>query len=253
MKNQARFTGKAEIYARFRPGYPDALLDWLWQEAKLVPGSRIADIGSGTGIFSEQLLARGLEVWGVEPNTDMRALAEEALAGRAGFTSVSGDAEATGLAEHAFDLVTAAQSFHWFDPGPFGEECRRILKPDAPVALIWNSREPRNALVVENAGICRKYCREFYGFSGNNAADRTEIFEGFFRDGAYLAKSFDNPQRYDLEAFIGRNLSSSYAPQPEERIRAEFIAALTELFRKYADDDGTIAIPHRTRCIFGRV
>ncbi len=251
--NKAKFTGKAELYGRFRPAYPEAMLDWLWQEAGLAAGATVADIGSGTGILARQLLARRLVVCAVEPNADMRAIAEKELGGEPGFISVDGCAEATGLADGSVGLAVAAQAFHWFDADSFRAECRRILTPGAPAALIWNSREPRNAMLHENAELCRKYCPGFYGFSGSGAADRSELFDRFFRDGKWVSRNFDHPLRYDLESFLGRNLSSSYAPGPEDRVRPEFIAALTGLFEKYKDSDGRVGMPNRARCIFGRV
>src|SRR5215475_8725050 len=68
----ARFTGRAENYARFRPGYPDAVIDLLRAEAGWSEQSAVADIGAGTGMSSELFLRNGNRVWAVEPNADMR-------------------------------------------------------------------------------------------------------------------------------------------------------------------------------------
>jgi SAM-dependent methyltransferase len=88
MDPRERFTATVDRYARHRPDYPEALLDWL---AGLVSGRRAVDLGAGTGILTRQLAARGWDVVGVEPNAAMR---ERAAA--AGGTYVDGSAEATG-------------------------------------------------------------------------------------------------------------------------------------------------------------
>ncbi len=75
----------------------------------------MADIGSGTGIFSHQLLERDLTVFGVEPNDDMRMMAEQSLNLYSRFKSIKATAENTTLKENSVDLVTVAQAFHWFD------------------------------------------------------------------------------------------------------------------------------------------
>ncbi len=103
-------------------------------------GRRVADIGSGTGIFTELLLLKGCFVTGVEPNAPMRQAAEQKLGGYDRFYSLEGSAEQTGLADHSIDLITVAQAFHWMDPAPTKKEFNRILKPGGRIALIWNLR-----------------------------------------------------------------------------------------------------------------
>src|SRR5581483_8140336 len=141
MKSTERFGNRVEDYVRTRPGYPEALLPWLMRQCGLRAGDAAADIGSGTGLFTRELLRQGLRVEGVEPNAPMRAAGDEFLAefGEA-FHSREGTAEATGLADHSVGLVTAAQAFHWFRPEPTRAEFARILAPGGQVALIWNVR-----------------------------------------------------------------------------------------------------------------
>lgn len=72
MNNTTRFNGKAEIYAKARPGYSAELFDYLKNVLLISEGSVFADIGSGTGIFSEHLLHNGYRVYAIKPNADMR-------------------------------------------------------------------------------------------------------------------------------------------------------------------------------------
>ena len=71
----------------------------------------------------------------MEPNPEMRAIAEGQFRGLPNFISVPRPAEATSLPEHAFHLITAAQAFHWFDPERFNNEAERLLKPSGEVVL----------------------------------------------------------------------------------------------------------------------
>src|SRR4051812_47679251 len=88
-----RFSNRVEDYVRYRPDYPAEAIARLVLELRLAPGGRVADVGSGTGIFTRALLARGLEVFAVEPNREMRATAEAALGDNPRFHSVDGTAE----------------------------------------------------------------------------------------------------------------------------------------------------------------
>ena len=135
-----RFTNRVANYARYRPGYPPAVLTCLRDECGLSPGSTVADVGSGTGILTELFLANGNHVYAVEPNEAMRQAAELSLAHYPGFTSVDGRAEATTLADDSVDFVTAGQAFHWFDAAASRVEFNRILRPGGYTALVWNAR-----------------------------------------------------------------------------------------------------------------
>ena len=108
-----RFSDRAENYAKYRPGYPDEMLQYF--RDLVTPPATVADIGSGTGILTRQLLNSGYELYAVEPNEAMRREAERTLSGHPGFRSMDGTAEATTLADRSVDLITCAQAFHWFD------------------------------------------------------------------------------------------------------------------------------------------
>src|SRR6266700_201745 len=95
----SRFSDRVENYVRYQPGYPAEVLHTLRAECGLTPGDRIADIASGTGIWTRMLLANGNPVFGVEPNPEMRAAGERFLEEFPQFTSVAGTAEATTLAD----------------------------------------------------------------------------------------------------------------------------------------------------------
>src|SRR5260370_37311068 len=146
-----RFSNRVADYARYRPGYPPAVLDLLRSECSLRPGHVIADIGSGTGLLSELFLKNGNRVFGVEPNEAMRQAGEEHLASYDGFTSINGFAEATHLLNASVEFVTAPQAFHWFEPRATRREFIRILKPRGWVVVLWHDRR------MEEAQLTRDY------------------------------------------------------------------------------------------------
>ncbi|NYE04284.1 SAM-dependent methyltransferase [Bacillus niacini] len=149
------------------------------------------------------------------------------------------------------DLVIAAQAFHWFDQEKFKLECKRILKQDGKVALVWNNRDFSSPLIKENAEIFKKYCPNFYGFSGG-IGDGEEIFNQFFLFGQYELKWFPNDLVMDLEGFLGRNLSASYSLKESEKEYKFFVEAIGNLFVKYSHN-GKIVMPNFTRSYLGQV
>lgn len=96
-KARERFKDRVENYVKYRPGYPKAIFDFMATHLGLRPSSVIVDLGSGTGLSCAPFLERGNEVYGVEPNDNMRAAAERLLAGYPRFYSKKGSAESTGL------------------------------------------------------------------------------------------------------------------------------------------------------------
>src|SRR6266849_5725481 len=133
-----RFTRRVENYVKYRPGYPQAIIDLLQKECQLTTNAVIADVGSGTGKLTELFLKNGYRVLGIEPDTDMRAAAEQLLQKYPRFTSIAAPAEATTLADQSVDVVTAGQAFHWFDRELARREFARILVPNGWVVLVSN-------------------------------------------------------------------------------------------------------------------
>jgi ubiquinone/menaquinone biosynthesis C-methylase UbiE len=251
MKPTEKFTDKADSYAKYRPSYPNEYVEYLLTASRLKEGNIVADIGSGTGILSRKLLEKGLTVIGVEPNDEMRLIAEQSMNKDGRYISVKAAAENTTLQDRSVDLVTVAQAFHWFDPEKFRLECKRILKQDAMVALVWNSRDGSSDLNKESGEICQKHCPNFKGFSGG-IGETEEVFKQFFQDGKYDFRGFQNHLAFNFEGFLGRYLSASYSPKKTDKEYDPFLSSLTKLFEKYSKN-GKIVIPNVTRSYLGKV
>ncbi len=246
--NEQQFNKKGKLYHSARPAYPEALFQTLREQ--IPPQSVVADVGSGTGIFSARLLTIAQRVFAVEPNESMRAAAEEAQDSPR-FFSVAGSAEATSLPCACVDCVTAAQAFHWFDQKQFRAECLRILKPGGLVFLVWNDRELTDPVILQNAEINARFCPRFRGFSNGDCGEQRPFLSSFF-GGEYQTLSFPNPSFYSLKQFIARNLSSSFAPFPEDTGFSAYVAALTALFEQHCQD-GILRYPYTTHCYFGKL
>ena len=250
MSNTDKFSGKAQHYDVGRPSYAPELIDLFYSHYHLTPQSVIADIGSGTGKFTEQLLKKGSYVYAVEPNEDMRTVAATKLHQYNRVKIINGSDAATTLADESVDGITVAQAFHWFDPTAFKSECRRILKKDGTVFLIWNMRDEDAPINEETYTIFKQYCPNFYGFSGGVQKDNRAI-SAFFNE-QYVVEKRPNPLYYSKETFLQRCLSASYALKEEDANYEEFINALGRLFETFAVD-GVVEVPNDSVAYIGKL
>ena len=228
MENTEKFSGRSAVYSAARPYYSDELFDMLANDYGF-SGREIADIGSGTGIFSEGLLRRGNRVYAVEPNDEMRMHAEKVLGADKNFISVRGDSSCTNLQSSSVYAVTAAQAFHWFDGVAFMKECRRILYGKY-IVLAYNMRTD-DYLHGAVAEVNRELCPEFKGFQGGITTQKISDFFG----GKYETKSFANDLIMDEDTFVKRNLSSSYAPVAGNANYDEYIRRIKDVFKRFSD------------------
>ena len=245
-----RFSDRVDNYVRYRPAYPQAVLDTLIEKCCLDEDSVIADVGAGTGIFTRQLLDRHFQVIAVEPNREMRQAAESILSGFDGFTSLNGRAEETGLADGSVDLIVAAQAFHWFHKAASQEEFARILKPSGWVALVWNQRRIQQQFQQDYDALLHQYAPEYD--ENNHMNLPNESIAELFADEDYQTFVFGNIQNFDKDGFLGRMLSSSYIPPAGTPGYLALMAAAERLFARHAVQ-GRISFEYDSRLHIGKL
>ena len=246
----SRFSDRVENYIRYRPGYPPEALQLLQSECGLRPEDEVADIASGTGIWTRVLLENGNRVAGVEPNADMRQAGERLLADFPRFTSIAGTAEATTLPDECVDFVTAAQAAHWFKREEARREFLRILRPGGCLVLLWNER------VTNSTPFLRDYEELLLRFGTDYQDVRhektTAVVNEFFDPAPFEERVFAMRQEFDYAGVEGRLLSSSYVPGPEDPRHVEMLGELHRVFDEHADN-GRAAFEYKTRVYFGRL
>jgi ubiquinone/menaquinone biosynthesis C-methylase UbiE len=248
--SKTRFSNRVENYTKFRPHYPQEMLDYLIEQNVLSKNSVIADIGSGTGISSELFLKNGNTVYGVEPNKEMREAAEKLLEGYDNFISVNGSAENTTLKSISTDLIIAGQAFHWFDIGKAKAEFKRIIRPGGCAALIWNIKNSKSSpLMQDYEKFLLDYGTDYKEIRHENVGDKE--FKKFF-DSGYTKKLFDNEQVLDYDGLKGRILSASYIPAEGEPGFRPMIEELKKLFHNH-NQNGKVKIIYFAEIVWGKL
>jgi SAM-dependent methyltransferase len=250
LESTERFSSRVENYVKYRPSYPQAVIEILREECGLTPEWRVADIGSGTGISTELFLANGNPTYGVEPNGPMREAAESLLKGYPHFTSIDGTAEETTLPDSCVELVVAGQAFHWFDRNNSRREFARILRPGGWVALMWNERRMGVPFLDEYHQMLKDHSPDYEMVNHLNID--AETIGGFFSPGVFRVRTAEYEQVFDYEGLKGRLLSSSYAPEPGQPGHEPMIAELKRIFDEY-QSDGRVRFEYETKVYLGQL
>jgi len=136
------FGAAATAYAAHRPDYAQDAVRWALEPA---PGSRVLDLGAGTGKLTATLAAAGADVTAVEPDPAMLTELRRALPD---VRALPGSAEAIPLPDASVDAVLAGNAMHWFDMAVAGPEIARVLAPGGVLAGLWNVMDDRVDWVV---------------------------------------------------------------------------------------------------------
>ena len=132
------FDEAAELYRLARPTYPPELVEDLIRESRLRPGARILELGAGPGTASILFADRGYRLLCLEPGARLAEIAKRRLASDANARVAVTTFEEWPLEPEPFDLLFAAQSFHWIDPGMRFSKAALALRPEGTLAIFAN-------------------------------------------------------------------------------------------------------------------
>ena len=229
------FAAGADAYERGRPEHSGESVALLARELGFGPGSRVVDLGAGTGKLTRQLVEIGADVIAVEPIAEMRAKLEAALPQ---VEALAGTAEDLPLPNHSVDGVLVAQAFHWFDAPRALAEIHRVLRPDGLLALLWNRRvegDPVNRAFDELVDPYRHATPTHRWNSWRAAFERTSLF------GPLEEHEFDSDQRLDADGMEARVGSISFIAALDDPERERVL----ERARALAGD-GTVTLAYRS-------
>jgi SAM-dependent methyltransferase len=230
------FGAVAADYAALRPGYPADVVAFLLGDRP----RRVLDLGAGTGLLTDVLLAAGHEVVAVDLSAPMlRQLADRLPEVR---TEVGG-AEDIPLPDASVDAVVAGQAAHWFDPAPAAAELRRVLRPGGAVGFVWNTRDERVPWVRALGDLLAGEARDHEADQG--VVDR---FAAVLPASVAVADSAV-VQRVTPEQVVGGIGTRSYVATMADDRRTDFLGRVRDLLADHPDTRGAavLELPYTTR------
>jgi len=204
------FTGRAQAYTKARPSYPDEAIKYI---RKIISENAIiADVGAGTGKFTELLARCAYKIYAVEPNSDMRGQLEITLASFPNAEVIDGLAEATSLYDQSVDVITCAQTLNRVDANIFRSECCRIGKANPIVISLYNYERGKTHSVL-------RYEKSTSSFYKNP-----------------VVREFPNPIYFTRDRWLSYHLSMEGVPQESEAGYEAYFAEQNEIFNCHSEN-----------------
>lgn len=243
------FKGTAYYYRKYRPTYPDAIIQRLREEFNLTNDSRVLDLGCGTGQIALKLAPIVKEIIAVDPQSDM--LAEGKIA--ASTLNIENirweEGSSKTLQEISslitqVDLTTIGRAFHWMDRLECLNELWDLTTDGGGVAILGDSSYGKSVkpywrekvmpkieeiLGERKAGISGKY--------SHPTKNHYEILqESHFSRLKKIEVEFD--RHWTIDQIMGYLYSTSYASLPVlGNKKAQFEASIRELLESFPKDD----------------
>jgi ubiquinone/menaquinone biosynthesis C-methylase UbiE len=231
------FGGVVDAYDRARPGYPREAVEWLVG----MEGATVLELGAGTGKLTEQLVALGHGVVATDPDPVMLGRLERNLPT---VSTLSASAEDLPVGDHGFDVVIAAQAFHWFDLDRALPEIARALKRGGHLALVWNQRD-------ESIPWVRRLGKVLGTQDQLNQPAQVLADSGLF-DPVEEA-TYTHWQKVDRRSIQDLVLSRSNIAVLDEEARAAKLAEVVALYDDYGRGMDGMQLPYVTLCFRARV
>jgi SAM-dependent methyltransferase len=236
------FDAAAAEYDRARPGYPDEMYDAIEQRTGRLAGQLVLDCGAGTGIASRQLAARGARVLSLDIGEQML---RRALARSPGSRCILADGNRLPVRAGCADVLTFAQSWHWFDPQQAAAEVARVLRAGGWWAAWWNQAAPGEQWFSDYQALLTATCPDYRRQHHSPDWSHDNVTAG-----GLLAPAGSVTVRWTRQLtvsdWITDDRSKSYvialADGPRERLLAQVAAIIGQRF-----PDGRMRVPYATR------
>lgn len=148
------YSSAAQVYARVRPAYPEAIIQHVVKQTGLTAGSRILEVGCGPGTATTAFAALGCRIDCIEPNADFCAILGDVFSQNPAVRVFNQGFEDVEVDAGQYDVVLAATSFHWIPAAVAYPKARAALRPSGKLVLLWNKELFPDANTYQQLAAC---------------------------------------------------------------------------------------------------
>lgn len=144
-----KFVNNIEVAKNYDklPGYSKLCIEYL--KNNYFNNVNVCDVGSGTGILINDLINLNINIFSVEPDSDMKKICDDKFNKFSNYKSYLGNAYDTLLDDNSMDYIVVGQALHLFDLGEFKKEANRILKNNKNIFIIYNRYDFSNDILYD--------------------------------------------------------------------------------------------------------
>ena len=231
------FGARADAYDRGRPTYPTDSVEWMTAADPIT----VLELGAGTGKLTGELIELGHDVRATDPDEAMLAVL------RRRFPEVRTavcTAEKIDAPDNSFDVVVAAQCFHWFDLDKALPEIQRVLKPSGRLSLVWNERDERIPWV--------KKLGRIIGTQEQNTNPEKEL-KASLKFIMVEHEEFKHWQVVTRRSIVDLVASRSNIAELDDETREAKLDEVLSFYDSYGRGMDGMQLPYVTRCFRARV
>lgn len=222
---------KAHLYHQYRLPYSREAVDDLLNRTG--PINVVADIGAGTGLLTQHFDRRDCQIYAIEPDLEMRSIAEQYFCSSSAVKVLDACAENTTLTASSIDMIVVGNAYHRFCPEAAIAEFARILKPNGWLA-IFSYRFPDHS----SHEILRQRLSALSGYNATWASTRaTKPSEFFFGAAKPESLSVLMSRCEGWDEYMGASLGAMEAPDRDDPEFAEYVRLHQEFFHSLAQEN----------------
>lgn len=265
---RAVFNEVADLYDRARPGYPPAMFDDLLAGVAVREGTRVVEVGCGTGQATRVLASTGAHIRAIELGPDLATTARRNLSRFANVTVEVGSFETAQLASASADVLFSATAFHWINPAFGFPKAADILAADGHLVLATNAHVAggtQESIAADVQQLHRRVAPDVGAWVFASAADVTRRalaggdiagvwsrIDRCFLEPPKVAQLFADPfvatyrwtQFYDRDLYLDMLATQSTYALLEPARRTELLAGIGDLIDEHLG--GTISKAYLT-------
>lgn len=245
-KESEIFDKAADYYDKFRPGYPKEIIKTLIDHSQLTNESKVLEIGAGSGKATDYFKDYGFSIRCIEPGENLVKIGQMKYRDYPNIKYECGRFEELEMASENYDVIFAAQSFHWI-PQPVGfQKCAEMLKKGGYLAPFWNmyltlDNEADNELI--------KLSHKYGGFADFVSEEQCENRINSIVNGIKESGLFESPsvykhfwkQEYTAKEYYGFVLTGNRFIQLPDKVKSIAYEEIKEHANKFG---GKIVRPY---------
>ncbi len=249
--NRSLKTAFNEVSAEYntaRPGYPPKVIDTILKYAKLPKNAKILEIGCGTGQATKFFAERGYRITAVDISANIVAIAQKNLARFKNVKFIVNSFEDAALTQNSFDIIIAAQSFHWIEPARGFAKINQLLKPGGVLALFWNLTEYNKTTWLAKI---KKLFAAYSPHFTNNQRHRTTTDDLTTLGGLTHTKQYQFywQEPYTKEKYLELSKTWSWAVALGKNKQSKLFAEVKKIIKNIPEP---LMVPYQTDLLLGK-